>query len=82
MNEPLSDAARFELLWKLFDALLLHLVAALEKPGPVKASMLDVVRHFLAMNNITMASRADAKRGLTSLAEFRALPFTGEKKPS
>jgi hypothetical protein len=78
MSTPdlLSDSERLNLLWQLFDALLQHLHAALTSGGdPVKASMLDVARHFLAANNISASTRADMSRGLQSLAGFRGLPF-------
>jgi hypothetical protein len=77
MTSPtlLDDAQRIDLLWQLFDALLKHLHTALTSGDPVKASLLDVVRHFLLANNISVSNRLDMRRGLQSLADYRSLPF-------
>jgi len=72
MSNRLTDAQRSDLLWQLFDALLIHLHRSLTGNGPVKASFLDVARRFLASNGITATNRGEAARGLTALSK---LPF-------
>lgn len=81
MRTLLTDAERSDLLWQLFDALLKHLVKVLSSDGPIKASMLDVARHFLAMNQITATTRVGAQKGLETLQQqMERLPFDPTKK--
>ncbi|WP_428661391.1 hypothetical protein [Reyranella sp.] len=72
MSIRLTDDERTGLLWALYDALLKHLHAALTSGGPVKASMLDVARRFLASQGIHATTRGEAARSLDALSK---LPF-------
>ena len=81
-HELLTDTARQRLLWELWDALLKYLHATLTSGEPVKASMLDVARHFLQSNGITVTSRAAISQGLDRLTDMSALPFNAEGDPN
>lgn len=72
-TEPAPEDRRVSLLWRLFDALLIALVRAVESKD-AKASLLEVVRQLLRDNGI----RADGLRdGFAKLGDRRGLklPF-------
>jgi hypothetical protein len=73
----LSDAQRLNLLHQLFDAMLEHLHRVMTtSKEPIKASMFDVVRHFLNDQGISATSRAEAARGVMALKQqIDNLPF-------
>jgi hypothetical protein len=63
-----TDQQRLRRLWSLLlDRLLIEVVK-----DDVKASMLEVIRMFLQMNQVTAHRRADLRTGLEGL---KALPF-------
>ena len=72
---PMTPEQQHAALKKLWDALVLHLLDALQGDKPARASMLDVSRRFLADNGINAVSRPDLRRGLEAIAELRNLPF-------
>ena len=69
----MTAEARQAALWKLYDGVLQRLLAAIEGDGPVKASLLDVARRFLASNQITANARPDLRRGLEAVAAVRGV---------
>lgn len=77
----LTGDQRYELLQKLYDALLRCLLAALTSETPPKASLLEVVRGFLAAEGITAKTRPTMRRGLDDLTTLRKLPFDAKGRP-
>lgn len=74
----LTDAQRLDSLWQLYDAVLLHLVTALQADEAPPASLVDTARRFLNDNSINLASRPDLRRGLAVMADLRGLPFKAD----
>ncbi len=77
----MTEEARTAALWRLFDALLMRLLAGIEGDQPAKASLLNVARAFLLANQITANARPDLRRGLQAVADARGLPFN-KKDPT
>lgn len=78
---PLTDDQRYEALWKLWDAMIERLLAAMTSDKPARASMLDVTRKFLSDQGIDARSRPDMRRGLRALGDLRNLPFKENGDP-
>lgn len=72
---PLTEEQRLEALWRLYDALLIHLLEAFQAEKPPAANLVNVARQFLGDNHINLASRPDLRRGLAAMAGIRNLPF-------
>lgn len=72
---PLTDDERASKLWKLYDALLLYFLQAMQADKPPSAFLVNVIRHFLAHNGINVSTRAGMKSGLSALASGSDLPF-------
>ena len=86
-TEALTHEQRVALLWRLYDALLTRLLAALspeEGQPPPTAAYLDCARKVLVEHGIrasAIRTTPDVKRGLQALvADFSALPFSGGSK--
>lgn len=72
---PLTDEQRIDALWKLYDALVLHLLEAFRAEKSPPANVVNVARQFLGDNHINLTSRPDLRRGLAAMADLRKLPF-------
>lgn len=72
---PLSEEERVAKLWQLYDALLVHLLQAMQADEGPSASLVDTARKFLRDNSINLSTRPDLRRGLSAMADLRGLPF-------
>lgn len=73
--QSLTDEERIAKLWQLYDALLVHLLQAMQAEEGPSASLADTARRFLNDNAINLSARPDLRRGLAAMADLRGLPF-------
>jgi hypothetical protein len=73
--QTLTNEERVDKLWRLYDALLLHLLDAFAAEERPSASLVDTARRFLNDNAINLSTRPDLRRGLAAMADLRGLPF-------